>query len=296
MKKILTSLLLTMTVCTVMAALSYDQIITAIFGSGNPDTGWATASDTSMVLALRAKNRETASTANASGVYNMPAGYQAPANTRARWNFEWSIKVIGGVISDYDYYLGIDNDPSIAPVFNYIDPQLIPDNSYGNDFTPNGAGVEGTAAALASDNNIVQQSHNITFYPFLGFDPNLDATYDFVLYAVAKGAGVNGARLMTVAIQVVVGAGGPPPPDTDGDGVPDYVDQCPTTIAGDAVDVNGCSVQDIINKCAVENSASHGDYVACVVEKANELFKAGTITKDERKFIITTAAQSDIGK
>ena len=35
----------------------------------------------------------------------------------------------------------------------------------------------------------------------------------------------------------------PPPLDTDGDGVPDTLDQCPGTVAGTTVDTSGCPVQ-----------------------------------------------------
>ena len=131
---------------------------------------------------------------------------------------------------------------------------------------------------------------------FYGLDANIDATFSYTLYAVAAGAGPNGARIATVGITVVVGAGGPPPPDADGDNVPDSVDQCPDTVSGHAVDSQGCSVQDLIDKCAAENSSDHGEYVSCVVELANRLFKEGKIPQSERKFIITTAAQSDVGK
>jgi hypothetical protein len=292
-KVLLLSLLMAAT-GTLVAALSFNQVIVAIFGAGNPDTGWTADSDGNVVLALRAKNRENASTVNASGVYAMPAGLQAPNNNRARWNWESSINSGTNVLSAYDYYLEIDMDRSTG-ISNLVVNALtfFADNSYGNDSTLNGQGLEGPASTYASIYNIAQQSQNIVFY---GLDATLDSTFTYTLYAVPAGAGVNGARIATVSITVIVGAGGPLPPDSDNDGVPDSVDQCPGTIAGHAVDAQGCSVQDKINQCAEENPADHGEYVACVVGKANALFKAGIITQAERKFIINTAAQSDIGK
>jgi hypothetical protein len=47
--------------------------------------------------------------------------------------------------------------------------------------------------------------------------------------------------------------------------------------------------------CAV-GAKNHGDYVSCVVQAANEAYKAGLITKAERKALKKAAAQSDIGK
>jgi hypothetical protein len=44
------------------------------------------------------------------------------------------------------------------------------------------------------------------------------------------------------------------------------------------------------------NATSHGQYVSCVTDSANKLYKAGLITKDQRQQMITDAAQSKIGK
>lgn len=272
---------------------SYNQVITAIFGSGNPDTGWTTATDGNVVLALRAKNRETASTLNVSGIYAEPVGLQAPNFNRARWNWEFSVNSGTNKLDAYEFYLEVDVDRSTGISNMVVAALSFPDNSYGDNSTANGQGVEGTSGTYASLYNISQQSQNIVFY---GLNATLDSTFSYSLYAVAAGAGPNGNRLATVGITVIVGAGGPPPPDGDGDGVPDSVDACPNTSPGHAVNAQGCSVQDQIDACASENASDHGEYVSCVVEKANALFKAGTITQTERKYIINTAAQSSIGK
>lgn len=297
------TLLLVSVACATMA---FNQIIVAIFGTGNPDDGWTTNSGSDITpaisastvegptVALRAKNREDASTANASGVYLEPAGLQAPNNNRARWNFEFSIDSGGQFLSEnFDYYLGIDMDHSTGVNFTVVNAlTFFGDNSYGTSLTLNSQGVEGPASSLASTSTIAQQSQNVVFY---GLTTG-NATWDYELYVVAKGAGANGARVTTTAITVVVGAGGPPPPDADSDGVPDGIDQCPGTISGHAVDTHGCSVQDLIDRCAVEHSANHGEYVSCVVELAKKLFNQGRITKAEKNYIVKSAAQSDIGK
>jgi hypothetical protein len=73
MKKSLVAILLTSALAlSAFAAVLYNQNITAIFGSGNPNTGWATDTTNGLVLGLRAKSRSTGSTANASGVYTFP--------------------------------------------------------------------------------------------------------------------------------------------------------------------------------------------------------------------------------
>jgi len=191
-------------------AIAFNQNITAIFGTGNPDTGWTT--DTSaggIQLGLRAKDRDTASTANASGVYSYATGFAVSNPARARWNWEFSINSGGVNLDNFDFYISVDTDPSQATSYTTVNAlTFFADNSYGNNATANGAGVEGPAAALASGNNIAQQSQNLVF---VGGNPNLDATYDYVLYAVAPGAGSGGAHLAETRITVVVGNGGAVP-------------------------------------------------------------------------------------
>ncbi len=255
---VLTSILIA---SSVMALDPYNANITAIFGSGNPDTGWATDSGSDITLALRAKNRETASTANTAGVYSEPVGLQAPNNNRARWNWEFSINSGAVTLDTYDYYVGIDSDPSVG--INHLVVNALTfwnDSSFGNDATLNGQGVEGTAAVYAGTYNIVQQSQNIVFY---GQDPNANATYDYVLYAVEKNAGPDGEKLASVNITVVVGSG-------------------------------GATIPDLVNGCAA-GAATHGDYVSCVTDLAKYLNKGGVISNKERGALVSTAAKSSIG-
>lgn len=208
-KKFLITLLCTAS-AVMMRADSYDQVVTAIYGSGNPNTGWATDSGNGITLALRGKNRDTGATPNVAGVYTFATGLNSGGN-RALWNYEFSINSGTPFLSYYDYYLGIDMDASAGISYTYIDPlATYGDNSYGNGGTANGQGVEGTAAALAGSNFIAQNSQNIVF---LSLNPFLNATYNYELFAVAKGAGVDGTRLADVAITVVVGDGGAAVPD-----------------------------------------------------------------------------------
>ncbi len=261
----LTAALSVMTSClfpTSATAQSYDQSIVAIFGSGNPNTGWTVDTDNGITLALRAKNRETASTSNTLGVYAEPAGLQAPNFNRARWNFEFSVSNLD--LDGKDYYVALDNDPSVGINFNPIDISLIPDNSFGIVGTANGAGVEGLWSTLAPSNTIVQQSHNIVFYPTLGFDPNANATYEIELYAVESGAGPDGDRLVSVAITVVVGTGGK-------------------------------TVSELIGDIGLNFEGNHGEYVVAVDNLLEDLYNDGVINKSQKKNLHVAAAQSGIG-
>lgn len=96
--------------------------------------------------------------------------------------------------------------------------------------------------------------------------------------------------------------------DTDGDGLSDGEDECPnsdfsdfvdvgsgpTTIDNDGigVDESGCTIQDRVNECA-DSAKNHGQYVSCIVHLANDLHKAGVITKSQRQEMKTGAAKSN---
>ncbi|MFL6519628.1 MAG: hypothetical protein ACJ8NS_05355 [Chthoniobacterales bacterium] len=209
-KKLLIVTLISAVGLSAWAAVLYNQTITAIYGSGNPNTGWTADTSNGIQLALRAKNRDTGSTSNVAGVYSFPVG-PAP---RGAWNYEFSINsdVTNGTnpLSTYDYYLSADDDPSQCIRYTTVDAlNYWMDNSYGNNGTANGQGVEGTAVPLAATNNIAQNSENITFGDYPGGPQTLgNATYNYELYAVEKGAGPNGPRLASVGITVVVGNGG----------------------------------------------------------------------------------------
>lgn len=102
-------------------------------------------------------------------------------------------------------------------------------------------------------------------------------------------------------------------PDSDGDGVADAVDHCPSSVLGGNVDVNGaapgttsipnvtnfdgngCSVQDLVNACAA-TPRNHGEYVNCISALAQRLRAAGLITGRQQGEMVSSAARSTIGK
>ncbi|MEK7641677.1 MAG: PEP-CTERM sorting domain-containing protein [Patescibacteria group bacterium] len=208
------SMLLSLVVCGLVissavpasAATVYDDTQVAIYGGGNPNTGWVTSfnPNLNLNLSLRAKDRSDGSTPNnGAGTYLFsPGSYAGPV--RAKWNYEFSINTDpsnGGLqkLDDFDFYLSA-NGPGFGPfTINVLTTYL--DNSYGDNTTANGAGVEGLSGVFAPFNNIGQNSQNIVF---AGGDLNALGLYSFSLYATALGAGSGGARVAQVDMAVLV--------------------------------------------------------------------------------------------
>jgi hypothetical protein len=117
--------------------------------------------------------------------------------------------------------------------------------------------------------------------------------------------------------------------DTDGDGVPDSSDNCPTVanadqadgdldLVGNACDAcptsdlaatvvidgcdsgvknalfpTGCTISDRVGVCAV-GAKNHGKFVSCVAKLTNELKKSKVISGRQKGAIQSCAAQADI--
>jgi hypothetical protein len=90
-----------------------------------------------------------------------------------------------------------------------------------------------------------------------------------------------------------------PNPDSDNDGVPDAIDQCPNTPAGSVVDANGCSIEQLV-PCEGPLSGgtwkTHGEYVSGIAHTANIFVASHLITLAEADRIIKAAARSNCGK
>ncbi len=88
------------------------------------------------------------------------------------------------------------------------------------------------------------------------------------------------------------------PEDTDGDGVPDAIDQCPDTPPGAIVDAHGCSIAQLV-PCEGPFSGgtwrSHGQYVRAVLQTATDFLKSNLITRRQWAQIVTRAAHSKCG-
>jgi hypothetical protein len=89
---------------------------------------------------------------------------------------------------------------------------------------------------------------------------------------------------------IIAGAG----EDSDGDGVWDYLDQCPGTPAGAIVDANGCSSEQL---CPCDGPwRNHGDYVSHVQAVVTRFVREGLIIRSQAASILKQAAASDCGK
>jgi hypothetical protein len=199
---------------SVQPAQAVNTTITAIYGTGNSDANWTAVTSGNIQLALRAQPAYVGGLLanNGSGTYYTSPGFApAPHGSQASWNWTFSVLNTGGLLSA-DYYLGVDTDPTAGFSAVVFSPVLYGDNSYGIVATANGAGVEGSYAALAAGNTIMQNSENITFFPqsAFGLNPALPGTYDFNLYAVGNGLGPNSIHLADVNMRVVVGSSSVP--------------------------------------------------------------------------------------
>jgi hypothetical protein len=146
--------------------------ITAIYGTGNPNTGWQQVADdtTGNILGIQAKDRTSGATPNdGAGTYTFASG--------VKWNIDFSVNYTAGFLSTspYTYLLKINGGPglNVETVFG--------DNAYGTSATLNGKGTVGTFAANSAANSILQNSEANTFSFINDIAPG---TYNFELEAV----------------------------------------------------------------------------------------------------------------
>lgn len=169
----------------------------------------------------------------------------------------------------------LDNGTNIG-----LDPQLT--NLAGPD------GILGTT----DDNGILQPT-----------SPGVDAGDNTVVASEFDITG--GPRIAASAVDM--GAYELQPDDTDGDGVPDDVDDCPTSDLAGAIVIDGCdttvanvlfedgcTMSDLILECA-EQAYNYGNFVSCVSELANGWKQDGPLRGREKGRIQSCAAQSNIG-
>jgi hypothetical protein len=106
----------------------------------------------------------------------------------------------------------------------------------------------------------------------------------------AKATDNRGAMTTSAAVSITVEA----MPDSDGDGVPDARDRCPSTAPGAAVNEHGCSIAQL---CPCDGPwRNHGEYVDCVVHHAWQFFRDELITADQRRVIVRDAVRSNCGR
>lgn len=97
-------------------------------------------------------------------------------------------------------------------------------------------------------------------------------------------------------------------PDDDGDGVPNDIDFCPNSILTESVIIDGqdtgianpvfedgCTIADLVQMRA-EEATNHGQFVRSITKLAKSLESNGSISSSDRSVLVSTAAQSSIGK
>src|SRR6185436_4908944 len=81
--------------------------------------------------------------------------------------------------------------------------------------------------------------------------------------------------------------------DRDGDGVPDWQDQCPGSPANAMVDEHGCSIAEA-SPCDGP-WINHAEYVRSILRAAWQSYRANLITSDQRRALVREAVRSECG-
>ncbi|MGA2245990.1 MAG: hypothetical protein ABSH48_13400 [Verrucomicrobiota bacterium] len=172
------------------AAVTYDNTIAPIVGSGNSSGGWTTATDNGLALSLRAQYNNTVSPLPSNLTPNDGAGtftFGTGTATAAVWDFWFDVNPGSTSTSGDTYLLSISSSLGGLPVLVPIG--LIPDNGHsGTEF---------------------QNSEDIGF-SFIGYNPSQVATYYFTLTADDS----NGNALDTATMTVNNGSAPVPEPAT----------------------------------------------------------------------------------
>lgn len=211
-----------------LADVEFNQLVTpeVIFGDGNFNGGFTTDRQTGIEIGLRGIIPFAGIlNSNGDGTYSYTLAetdHDNDAGTPNNWNFDWTVNTdfdesSGLKLDDLTYELGMDGDPGLGTdflIFDPIDPSIFiqPDHEIGTNATGNGEGVIATSPAdylsLLANNNVLQQSWQYAFFPFLALDsynPDIPGTY--AVYLLARDSG--GSVVARSDIQVLI-EGAPP--------------------------------------------------------------------------------------
>src|SRR2546425_2251697 len=84
------------------------------------------------------------------------------------------------------------------------------------------------------------------------------------------------------------------PVDSDNDGVPDYLDQCPNTPAGAVVGANGCSIDQL---CPCDGPwRNHAEYLRCLRDVVATFVSERLVSAAEGRAILGQGERSNCGK
>lgn len=165
-----------------------NDTITAIFGSGNPDSGWVSAEGGGAQTAFRFHERFTVN----AGMTSAP---NYTFNVGTEISLDFSFAAIGTApdeneLTDYVYMVYVDSDPSAAVNLGPGIPftAFAADNSYGISTTGNGLGQEGPAFLAGA--TIGQNSQKVDWFG-TGFTSAVPG--DYVVAVTAAKAGSPGS-------------------------------------------------------------------------------------------------------
>lgn len=165
-----------------------------------------------------------------------------------------------------------------SPIATIVEPADGQHFRAGESLHFRGKGYDPEDGQLLTDTNFTWQitGQNLTggvevYYPD-GFPPG---TYNVSL--VARDSRSNTG---TDAITIFVGDQPTPPADMDGDGIPDAVDNCPTTANASQTDTDGDNVGDLCDNCPLVFNPDQGD---------NDVDNTGNVCDAERFYVSPTA-------
>jgi hypothetical protein len=124
---------------------------------------------------------------------------------------------------------------------------------------------------------------------------NIDLLFGSVVGArIGQGVGV-APCLGSVSVSSTTTTTLPRTDGEDGDGIPDGVDECPRTPAGDLVDATGCSVCPCGGPRSGGAWSSHSDYLRCVRDAIRRGVAQGALPETRRRAVRTRARTSTCG-
>lgn len=208
--------------------VQFDQDVTpaVIVGTGIGNGAFTVDRRNGIELGLRGKLRfnedgqpENTFNSNGDGTYSFSSGV-APTegSPTPEWSFEFSINTdfdggSGKNLSELEYEIGLDGDPTAGTDFLVFDP-VIPadetqffDHAIGTNQTGAGGGNVATDAqtytTLIESNNVAQNSWRYDFFQdtaLASFDPNDQGRYTVFLRAIDPGSGDELARTEIVIL------------------------------------------------------------------------------------------------
>jgi PEP-CTERM motif len=161
------------------------------FGTGNPDSSFAVATDGTVQLGLKAITRGVAPPIVPSdNFYAITPGTGTPGDVT--WNFNFSVNTGSSALSAYSYSMKITDDVTLLSSTFNPDPSLLTDDALvnGSGTVCNAGGTPAcTKPYNAANYDGFQNSENLGFGFLPGYNVNSTDEYTFVLTATPTSGG-----------------------------------------------------------------------------------------------------------